>query len=254
MLSSLKSQKITLLIITFIISGLLSAQFSTSRDEIERSSRLTWMRTKLNAPTPENPQIQVFVECITNQLIAVLPEEYQSMDWEILVFQDDSPNAFALLGGKIGVNTGIFQVAETPDALAAVIGHEIAHLTEDHVFERAQRHLAGEAINILGSAATGLYNTTRTATALAFTLPYSRLQETEADITGLRYMSEAGFDPRSTIDLWKNMSELQGSNRSEMASTHPSDSRRLGDLVLNMTDSLIAYNGAPTRANSCLIN
>ncbi|NBW69826.1 MAG: hypothetical protein EBR32_00200, partial [Bacteroidetes bacterium] len=101
MFSSLKSQKITLLIITSIISGLLSAQFSTSRDEIERSSRLTWMRTKLNAPTPENPQIQVFVECITNQLIAVLPEEYQSMDWEILVFQDDSPNAFALLGGKI---------------------------------------------------------------------------------------------------------------------------------------------------------
>jgi predicted Zn-dependent protease len=229
-------------------------QFSTSKSEIERSSRLTWLRAKINNPKPENPAIQIFVECIASQLIEVLPDEYSDLDWEIVVFQDDSPNAYALLGGKIGVNTGIFSVAETPDALAAVIGHEIAHLTEDHVFERAQRFLAGEALNILGTAATGLSGTTRAATALGFTLPFSRLQESEADIVGLNYMSQAGFDPRSTINLWKNMSEQGDQQRSEFSSTHPSDSRRLSDLVSNMTSSLIAYNSSAENSNNCLNN
>ncbi len=250
----LKRSIISTLILSFLLCGQAYGQFTTSKSEIERSSRIDWLRAKVNNVRPENLDIQTFVECIADQLIDVLPDEFDGLDWEIIVFEDESPNAYALMGGKIGVNTGIFKVAETPDALAAVIGHEIAHLTEDHVYERAQRHLAGEAIGIIGSAITRLPSTTRTATALAFTLPFSRSQETDADIVGLRYMSLAGFDPRSTINLWKNMSAQGDSQRSDFASTHPSDSRRLTDLVLNMTDSLVILSKTEKKADSCIRN
>jgi predicted Zn-dependent protease len=245
---------LTSTLIGIILCGNANGQFTTSKSEIERASRIDWLRAKVNNVRPENDEIQTFVECIADQLIKVLPEEFDGLDWEIIVFEDEAPNAYALIGGKIGVNTGIFTVAETPDALAAVIGHEIAHLTENHVFERAQRHLTGEAIGIIGSAITRLPSTTRTATALAFTLPFSRSQETDADIKGLHYMALAGFDPRSTMNLWKNMSAQGDSQRSDFASTHPSDSRRLTDLVLNMTDSLVTLSKTEKKADSCIRN
>ncbi|MDZ7810134.1 MAG: M48 family metalloprotease [Arhodomonas sp.] len=62
--------------------------------------------------------------------------------WEVEVFDDDSANAFALPGGKIGVHGGMLELAETPDQLAAVIGHEIAHVMADHSNERMSQQFA----------------------------------------------------------------------------------------------------------------
>src|SRR5688572_14755546 len=68
-----------------------------------------------------------YVRCVANAITAQLPAGWQSQ-WEVAVFDDASPNAFALPGGKIGVNTGIFTVAKNQDQLAAVIAHEIGHV------------------------------------------------------------------------------------------------------------------------------
>jgi predicted Zn-dependent protease len=167
------------------------------------------------------------------------------MAWEIVVFDDEATNAFAMPGGKIGVFTGILKAAETPDGLAAVIGHEIAHVTEDHVMQQARRQIGADALAIVGSAATGLGDMSRAATTLAFSLPFSRRDESEADIVGLDYMARAGFDPRATIYLWKNMANLRENGEpAEFVSTHPSDDRRLNDLVRAMTPALVKYNDA----------
>jgi predicted Zn-dependent protease len=189
--------------------------------------------------------LQTYVECISNRLIGVLDDTYEGMDWEVVVFDDDATNAFAMPGGKIGVFTGILKVADTPDALAAVIGHEIAHLTENHVMERARRQSRSEMLVLLGSAATGIRrDVLESGAALGLTLPFGRKQESEADVVGLHYMARAGFDPRSSIYLWKNMAAQREGAAPEWMSTHPSDDKRMDDLVKALTPTLIEYNQA----------
>ena len=221
------------------------AQLFTSEKEVLRQARLQWLTMKRDMSRPGNPRIQPFVECISNSIIATLAEPYSSMDWEIIVFDNEAANAFAMPGGKIGVFTGIFEVADSPDSLAAVIGHEIAHLTEDHVMQRAKRGTWTELATIIGTAATGFGSSVRDGVAVGLSLPFDRRQESEADIVGLDYMARAGFDPRSSIYLWKNMAELNAGQRPpEFLSTHPSDDRRMDDLVKAMTPALIASNAA----------
>ncbi len=243
--------------ITTLAASAVNAQFSTSKREIERAVRVEWLQMKRSLPRPEDPAIQAFVECIANSLIATLDEPYASMNWEVVVFDDDSLNAFAMPGGKIGVFTGIFKAAETPDGLAAVIGHEIAHVTEDHVMSQARRQVGTDLLARAGGAMTGLYGYSSEFTKVLLNLPFSRRDESEADLVGLEYMAEAGFDPRATMYLWKNMGDMrQGGEQAEFLSTHPSDDRRLDDIVRSITPALIKYNEAleAGRQRDCLGN
>lgn len=231
--------------ITALGSSGVHGQFSTSEREIERAVRVEWMQMKRSLPRPANPAIQTFVECVANALIATLEEPYSNMDWEVVVFDDESLNAFAMPGGKIGVFTGIFKAAETPDGLAAVIGHEIAHVTQDHVMSQARRQVGTDLLARVGGAATGLYGYSSEFTRVLMNLPFSRRDESEADLVGLDYMADAGFDPRATMYLWKNMGDMrQGGEQAEFMSTHPSDDRRLDDIVRSITPALIKYNEA----------
>ena len=216
----------------------------TSEREVLRQSRLQWLTMKRDTPKPGNPYVQQFVECISYGIIRTLEEPYASMDWEIIVFDGEALNAFAMPGGKIGVFTGIFTVADTPDALATVIGHEIAHLTEDHVMQRARRGTWTKLATILGTAATrGFGDSVQQGVQMGLSLPFDRKQETEADVVGLDYMARAGFDPRSSIYLWKNMVDArEGQETPEFLSTHPADDRRMNDLIKNMTPALIVSN------------
>ncbi|NNC64839.1 MAG: M48 family metallopeptidase [Gammaproteobacteria bacterium] len=240
-----------------LTGSVVQAQFSTSEREIERAVRVEWMQMKRSLPRPANPAIQSFVECVANALIATLEEPYASMDWEVVVFDDDALNAFAMPGGKIGVFTGIFKAAETPDGLAAVIGHEIAHVTEDHVMSQARRQVGTDLLARAGGAMTGLYGYSSEFTRVLLNLPFSRRDESEADIVGLKYMADAGFDPRATMYLWKNMGDMRdGGEQAEFLSTHPSDVRRLDDIVRSITPALIKYNEAldAGRQPDCLGN
>ena len=233
----------------FLVTTQSQGLFTTEK-EVLRQSRLQWLTMKRDMSRPGNPRIQPFVECITNGIIDTLEEPYASMDWEIIVFDDESANAFAMPGGKIGVFTGIFEVADTPDALAAVIGHEIAHLTENHVMARARRGTLTGLATILGGAATGLYGSVQQGVQVGLSLPFDRAQESEADIVGLDYMAKAGFDPRSSLRLWKNMSENRnGRSVPEFLSTHPADDRRMDDLVKAMTPALITSVRAQEEGN-----
>ena len=78
------------------------------------------------------------------------------MDWEVVVFDDDGVNAAALPTGKISVLNGLLRVADTPDSLAAVLGHEIAHATQNHVMDRAKKGARTDMLVLLGSAAMGV--------------------------------------------------------------------------------------------------
>jgi predicted Zn-dependent protease len=181
-------------------------------------------------------------------LIAVLDEKDAATDWEVVVFDDDAVNASANPDGKIAVLNGLLRVADTPDALAAVLGHEIAHATQRHVMDRAKRGARTDMLVMLGSAATGIrQDMLRDGAAIGLTLPYARDQETEADVVGLRYMAKAGFDPRAAIYLWKNMATANKGNKNappEFLSSHPSDDARLDTIVKAITPALVEYNEA----------
>lgn len=165
-------------------------------------------------------------------------------DWEFSLFENDSPNAFALPGGKVGVNTGLFKAAENDDQLAAVIGHEVAHAIARHGAERMSQGQLAQAGGAVVGAATGNQAYVGAYSALAqlgFMLPNSRTQESEADHIGLLYMAEAGYDPRAAIELWQNMQKVGGNGPMEWMSTHPSPGNRIQRLEELMPEALAIY-------------
>ena len=181
-----------------------------------------------------------YVACVTRAIIAQLPAEARS-GWETAVFADNEPNAFALPGGKVGVYTGIFNVARNQDQLAGVIAHEIGHVLSRHHDERITRQMGAQAIVGVAGAAAGNYGqlVSQGGSLLAqtgFLLPGSRAQETEADVVGQQLMARAGFDPRGAVSLWQNMIAAGGGRPPQWLSTHPDPQARIGELQKRAAD------------------
>lgn len=176
-------------------------------------------------------------------------------DWEFVVFEDDETiNAFAMPGGKVGVYTGLMNLAQTDDQLAAVIGHEIAHVSARHGNERMSQALirAGGAV-ALGYAVKDEDEKTQQAVMLAYgvgtqvggMLPFSRLHENEADKIGLMYMARAGYDPRAAVQFWQRMEDKSGGKAPpELLSTHPSHGTRIERLREQLPEAMEAYRQA----------
>lgn len=233
-----------------LAAGVANAAFLVSEKEVRRQARVEWLSMKRHLPLEPDPRVQRYVECVANRIIAEVPttKEIENVDWEVVVFDEEQPNAFADPNGKIGVFNGILKVADTPDALAAVIGHEVAHAVEGHVMDRARKNARQEMWSLLAGAAIGAQDLWRDSLAILSGLPYAREQETEADLVGLDYMANAGFDPRASIELWKNMAAhraAQGRRReAEFLSTHPPDSVRTDNLVRALAPALVKFNDA----------
>ncbi len=193
----------------------------------------------------KDAKTNAYVQCVANSITQHIPKQGFS-EWEVVVFDSDQVNAFALPGGKIGVYTGLLNVAVNQDQLATVIGHEVAHVLADHSNERlSQSQIANTGLSItsvaLGSSEYKQYQgVTMAALGLGVQygviLPYGRTQESEADIVGLEYMAQAGFDPGQSVDLWQNMAKASGGSQPpELLSTHPSHSTRIKDLQSKIT-------------------
>ena len=159
--------------------------------------------------------------------------------WDYRVFVNDSPNAFVLPGGRVGVNTGLFKVVQNDDQLAAVLGHEIAHARYNHAAQRSTRTGLAQLGLSLGARVFGR-NDPELASRIAryggagaqlgFLLPFSRKQELEADRLGVDYMASAGFRPSEAVTLWRNFSNLRQAQAPQFLSTHPSDATRIQQL------------------------
>ncbi|KAM3566618.1 hypothetical protein ARSEF4850_000371 [Beauveria asiatica] len=171
------------------------------------------------------------------------------LKWEIYVIADDSQaNAFVLPGGKVFVFSGLINMCGNEDALAAVLGHEIAHQTASHTAERLSLAWVGNlttgALFFLAGALPGLALFAMWTATGAFVLPtlmvelpMSRTHEYEADHIGLMMMAEACYDPRASIGFWKRMSK-HGQEIEEVLSTHPSNNHRVARLKQLMPEAL----------------
>ena len=192
------------------------------------------------------------VTCVANAITRNLSGMNSRTSWEVRVFADDTPNAFALPGGKIGVNTGLLKVARTQGQLAAVIGHEIAHVLEGHANERVTSQFAAQTAMQLASLAADASNPLHgqligllgAGVQVGVLLPYGRTHEREADLVGLDLMAKAGFDPNESVELWRNMAEASGAQPPEFLSTHPSHSSRIYELRQRIPKAIPLYEEA----------
>ncbi len=219
-----------------------------SESEIDAQGDTEFQKIRNKTPVSTDARQRNYVTCVTNAVIRELPAPYVDKDWEIEVFDSEEINAFALPGGHIGIFSGIFKVAENQDQLATVIGHEIAHVTEQHALKRYNRE-ATTQIGVVGVAvATGTgqagMDLAGMVASLGLSLPFSRGEESEADTVGLRYMAAAGFDPRQSVPLWQNMQRKNKLGPPEMLSTHPSSEHRIDELIAQFPQSLELYNKA----------
>lgn len=254
--------RLTRLVTTTVIAGLLLACTTspTGRRQFQLlpESQLNAMgveaysKMKSETPTVDSGPAVTYANCIADALIDVVPKPYRDENWEVTVFRSDQVNAFALPGGKIGIYTGLMEVAETPDQLAAVVGHEIGHVMADHGNERVSNQMAAQlGLNLASAVASNdakgqlLMGALGLGTQVGVLLPFSRTHEREADDIGLDLMAKAGFDPRESVKLWRNMAaEKGGSGPPEFLSTHPANQTRIDNLQDQMPQAQQAMQRA----------
>lgn len=221
-------------------------------DQLEAMGAAAFQQVRQTTPRTDDPGINHYVQCVAT---AVTREAGGTGEWDVAVFDDETVNAFALPGGRIGVYRGLLKVADTPDELAAVIGHEVAHVLAHHANERVSQQFAAEqGLALVESLTTGsspgtqkmLMGLLGVGTQVGVLLPYSRIQESEADKIGVDLMARAGFDPQASVQLWRDMRQAGGPSPPEFLSTHPAPETRIEDLQARMGRAMQIYQQART--------
>lgn len=181
--------------------------------------------------------IQQYVSDLGHRLAAV--SERPDLEWEFHAVDSSVINAFALPGGKVFITRGLMQELRSEAQLAGVLGHEVGHVTAQHIGQQMTRAMiitgigvgigvAGEQtdedwMKVLGvgtSVGGGLYM-----------LSYGRDQETQSDELGVRYMTKLGYNPIGQVQVMKVLKRASGGGGSmEILSTHPLPESRIRDL------------------------
>jgi predicted Zn-dependent protease len=226
-----------------------------NEDKMDAMGIAAFTSLKQQGKLSQDRAVNAYVVCVARAIVEVISPEHQPDGgrWEVLVFEDNTPNAFALPGGKIGVHSGMLEVATTPGQLAAVLGHEVSHVLLHHGNERmSQSILADAAVNTAGAAAGAaapeyhdmIVGGLGVGAQFGVLLPFSRKHESEADKVGQILMARAGFYPAEAITLWQQMARQGGDAPEQWQSTHPSDETRIQRLSANLPKAMREYEAA----------
>jgi predicted Zn-dependent protease len=168
------------------------------------------------------------------------PNLAAGFDWSVAVLESPQANAFCLPGGKMAVYTGLLPVTQNDDAMAVVMGHEIAHALLRHGSQRIAQQKLVQMGQLAAGVALGNLDPQQQQMVMAalgagaqygLVLPYGRNHETQADEVGLMLAAAACYDSREAIPLWQRMAEIGGGERPpEFASTHPDPANRMQRL------------------------
>lgn len=240
-----------LLLILVFSFGCATGPAFLSEDMLANMAATEFSKLKEEIPISSDQRATAQVRRVSQQIANTLAAEMPDAEWEFVLFEDESANAFAMPGGKIAVFTGLLEHVETDDELAAVIGHEIAHVQLQHANQRMSAEIirgAGAILAVLGTqnmeepdrnrvlAAYGI------GTQVGIMLPYSRSHESQADRVGLLIAARSGYDPRASLSFWKKMAQAKTKSIPEFLSTHPSSDTRIRELQEFMPEALSIYN------------
>lgn len=168
-------------------------------------------------------------------------DRLKEFEWEFNLADDNTVNAWCMPGGKVMFYTGILPICAGEDGIAVVMGHEIAHAIARHGNERMSQGMLAQGIGALGQIGTSgaspqvqaIFNQSFGIGSQLGLLKFSRNNESEADKLGLVFMTMAGYEPATAAEFWKRMSAAKGDGQAppEFMSTHPSDERRIADIL-----------------------
>lgn len=233
-----------------------------SDPEINSEAAKAYEEVKTKSKISTNKEWTEMVQRVAKRIAVASGENFQ---WETVLIESPEVNAWCMPGGKMAVYTGIMPVLKTEAALAAVMGHEVAHATLRHGKQRYARAMTGNIIGkvvggaaIIGGQLLCKTDNCRILSALGgaaagfavafFDRKFSREDESEADKAGQIFMAKAGYDPEEAPRLWDRMKEASGGKAPpEFMSTHPSNERRKGDLNSWMNDAKNEYQKAPKK-------
>lgn len=175
----------------------------------------------------------------------------KNFQWQFNLIEDDeTANAWVMPGGKAAVYTGILPFTQDETGLAVVLGHEVGHALANHGNERMSQELlanmGGMALSVALSSQPQMTQELAMAAfgagaSIGVLLPYSRLQESEADHIGLILMARAGYDPREALPFWQRMNASPGSRPPELLSTHPAPETRIANIQALIPEAMAYY-------------
>jgi predicted Zn-dependent protease len=257
-----KISQILFLIILLTSCSQLPIAKEPSEFEINEQAAKAYTELKSKSKFSTNKEWSEMVQRVAKRIEIASGEPFQ---WEAILIEGPEVNAWCMPGGKMAVYTGIMPVLKNEAALAAVMGHEVAHATLRHGKQRYARAIKGNMAGailggamIIGGQMLCKTETCKTLSALGgaaagfavafFDRKFSRDDETDADKTGQVYMAKAGYDPAEAPKLWLRMNAANGGKAPpEWMSTHPSDTRRRENLNQWMGDAEKIYSQSPNK-------
>lgn len=186
-------------------------------------------------------EIDDFIEALGQRLVAHSDNPLQSFHFFVVI--DPAINAFAGPGGYIGVNSGLFVITESESELASVMAHEIAHVTQRHLyraFDAASKLTIPSAAALLAALLIGSQSPELGQAALIaaqagstqFQIDFTRDNEQEADRVGMQVLARSDFDPRAMPSFFESLersSRYYGEGPPEFLRTHPVTASRVAD-------------------------
>ena len=221
----------------------------------------------------DDPVLWDYVQGIWQPLMAaarargeVTGEVQERFAWHVFLMRDRSINAFALPGGYLGVHTGLISAVSNRDELAAVLAHELSHVTQRHI-SRLVSQQTNQAPWMVGAMILGMLAASKNpqaanaimaggqAMAIQNQLNFSRDMEREADRIGFGVMVDAGFDGRGATGMFEKLQQaarLNDGGGFAYLRTHPMNTERIGDAQarLQLLTNTAAKADAPTLAVS----
>ena len=222
-----------------VLGDTSSAMISPVQEKALGQRALKYYRSQV--PTSSDPLVIDYLEKLIGRLLPYSQIEDKHID--LVVVKNDTLNAFAIPGGVIGVHTGVFNYAKTENQLAAILAHEMGHLSQRHYarqLEQQKNMMMPMLVGMIAGLVLAAHNNgdggmaaimTTQAAAQSSALRFSRENEQEADRIGMQTMLDAKLDPYAASDMFEEMLRSTRSSRHppEYLLTHPVTERRVAD-------------------------